>query len=368
MIDLMIIEDSPTCRKLLKILLQDCENIRVIGEFSNAEDAIKSFKKNKPDIITMDINLPGMNGLEATSLIMETSPIPIILLSNEFDSDNMFSTFDALKTGALTAMKKPPAPDSEDFASYARNLIFQIKALSDIRLVTRKKRKFPDYGKTDKWQDNRSMQTPILAMGASTGGPPVIQEIFQGLDSSFAFPILLVQHISSGFVGGMAEWLGNTSRIKVTLGIDGQMALPGNAYIAPDDFHLTVEANGMIRLKKEPVCKRPRPSVSVLFLSVAANYGPNAIGLILTGMGNDGAAEMKEMRKAGALTIAQNEESCGVFGMPKAAIDYGGVKMILSPTEIISNLNNLSRAFKKESPRTQDFLEICQQFLRMEHL
>lgn len=366
MIKVMIIEDSPTCRELLKMVLQTDDGIKVASEFSNAEDAIKAMKEQKPDIITMDINLPGISGLEATALIMETNPIPIILLSNEFEKETMFTTFDALKSGALTALKKPPAPDSETFPGYSKNLIFQVKALSDIRLVTRKKKKFEIDQKAERFPDKT--QTPIVAIGASTGGPPVIQEILQGLNRNFAFPILFVQHISSGFVGGMVEWLRNTTEINVELGRDGQMALSGNLYIAPDDFHMTVDANGLIHLSKDPVCQKPRPSVSTLFSSVASNFGSNAIGIVLTGMGKDGTEGLKEMRNNGALTIAQNEESCGVFGMPKAAIERGGVKMILSPSEIVTNLLEISAEFKGEFGRKTDFLEICQKLCRMESI
>ncbi len=366
MIKVMIIEDSPTCRKLMKMVLQTDDEIKVVSEFSNAEDAIKAIKEQKPDIITMDINLPGISGLEATAFIMETNPVPIILLSNEFEKETLLTTFDALKSGALTALKKPPAPDSETFESYSKNLIFQIKALSDIRLVTRKRKSSKTCLRAEKTPDKT--QTPIVAIGASTGGPPIIQEILQGLNRNFAFPILFVQHISSGFVSGMVEWLQNTTDMKVELGKNAQIALPGNVYIAPDEFHMTIDSRGLIRLNKEPVCQRPRPSVSTLFSSVASNFGSNAIGIILTGMGNDGTEGLKEMKNSGALTIAQNEESCGVFGMPKAAIERGGVKMILSPSEIVTNLLEISDEFKGEFGRKTGFLEICQKLCRMEIL
>jgi two-component system chemotaxis response regulator CheB len=347
MIRVIIIEDSLTCSRLLKMVLEKSPEILVVGQFSSSEEAIKNILKLKPDLITMDINLPGMSGLEATSFIMETNPIPIILLSNEFQANAQKSSngFKALDSGALIAMPKPPSPSSSEFESYSKKLIFQVKALSDVKLITRKKNREIFSYLADFPKNVNSNQIPIVAIGASTGGPMALLKILDGLPENFPFPILFVQHISVGFISGMTDWLQNSCKLKIVHGQEGLKALPGHVYAAPDHFHMKIDENAFIRLNDGPESDFQKPSISILFKSVAKSYGPKAIGILLSGMGQDGAYALKEMRKNGALTIAQDESSCGVFGMPRVAIENGAAQLILSPERILDVMKEAARSY-----------------------
>jgi len=342
----LIVEDSISISQIIQTILESDNEIQVVAIVASGEDAINYIKNNKVDVITMDFNLIGMDGITATREIMSTLPVPIIIMSSSFDPKNSKDVFLALEAGAIGVFDKPHSLGSEDFNKYASDLIRYVKLLSDVKVVTRRKPKHKNHlpginrilNTTLKLKENK---IKLIAIGSSTGGPQVLKKIFSKLDSDFPVPIVAVQHIAEHFTEPMVKWLNNECPIEIKLAADNEILLPGNVYFAPDSKHLTVNKNLVAILNDSLPVHSTKPSVSKLFESVANNVALNAVGILLTGMGRDGAGELKKMKDAGAITIAQDKESCAVFGMPHEAIKQNGATYIFSPTEIINFLQNI---------------------------
>ncbi|MGE5680230.1 MAG: chemotaxis-specific protein-glutamate methyltransferase CheB [Bacillota bacterium] len=346
-IKVLIVEDSAVMQEMLSAILSSDLSLEVIGAVSNGLEAIEFVRKNKPDVITMDVNMPVMNGLVATRQIMETTPIPIIIVSETVNPRDVNDTFKTLEAGAVSIIHKPAPYGTEKNKTYSKELCQKVKLMSEIKLVRRIPGNFNKANSNDPVLFNASMENlkheikkrlSVVAIGASTGGPVVLEKILSGLPKSFPLPVLVVQHITAGFTSGLVDWLNATSSIPVKIPSNGEEILGGMCYIAPDNYHLKLKSNGFVLLSEEPPVYNSKPSVSVLFKSVAEAYGAGAIGIILTGMGKDGADELRLMKDKGALTIAQNKETSIVFGMPGEAIKAGGAKFVLPPEDILSVL------------------------------
>jgi two-component system, chemotaxis family, protein-glutamate methylesterase/glutaminase len=339
MIKVLIAEDSPVAMELLNHILSSDPEIRVIGAVSSGKEAIEAVKHNKPDIVTMDVHMPGIDGLEATRIIMQTNPVPVIIVTGSADIRELEASFRAVEAGALAVLKKPQGIGHPDYETDAKEIVRMTKLMSEIKVVRRwarlADREMPQPGRTIEGISPHSAEISMVAIGASTGGPPVIQKILSGLPKDFPAPALIVQHMASGFTQGFAEWLGKTSMMPVHVALHGSIVRPGHVYIAPDGVHMKVEHNGRLICKDVEPENGLCPSVSYLFRSVAEVFGKNAAGVLLTGMGKDGATELRLMKDKGAVTIAQNEESCAVFGMPGEAIMLNAATYIL-PVEMIS--------------------------------
>ncbi|MEJ8554563.1 chemotaxis-specific protein-glutamate methyltransferase CheB [Tepidibacter sp. Z1-5] len=336
MIKVLVVEDSPTIQQLITYILNSDENIEVIGVVDNGEKAIKFINKNKPDIITMDISMPVMDGFEATKRIMETNPIPIIVISGLIDSHDIDRTFKAIEAGAVSVIEKPEGINHDDFYKISQNITDTVKLMSEVKVVKRK----ADY-KNIKLNlssgikpNNVFSDLKIAAIGVSTGGPPVLQTLFSKLPHNIKIPILVVQHISPGFLNGLIDWLSKFTEYPIHIAIQGQKALPGHIYFAPDGFHMGVRSNGQIFLNRGEKENGLRPSVSYLFRSVAKYYGEKSMAILLTGMGKDGAQELKLLKDKNAITVAQDEKTSVVYGMPGEAIKLNAAKYILSPEKI----------------------------------
>ncbi len=345
MIKVLIVDDSASVRLFLEQIFSADPEICVAGSVQNGEEAIEAVERLAPDIVTMDIYMPHMNGLVATRRIMEIRPIPIIILSGNLDPEEVRTSFQAMEAGALTALPKPPGIGHPDHETEVASLIRKVKLLSEVKVVKRWPRGAKvlspvPVGKTD--GKETLYQPRVVAMGASTGGPVVIQRILSELDEGFPLPILIVQHMAAGFVNGFTEWLALTSRLPVRVAAGGDHILPGHVYVAPDGCHMLVNADGSIKLDDAPAENGLRPSVSALFRSVADVYGKNSVGVLLTGMGSDGAEELLALRKKGALTIAQDETSSVIFGMPGEAVRIGAATHILPTDKIARMLGDLS--------------------------
>lgn len=333
MINVLIVEDSPVVKDFLVHVLSDSD-IKVIGTAGNGLEALEFVKKTKPDLITMDIYMPRMNGLEATRRIMETSPVPIVIVSGNWDPNEVQTTFDALDAGALAVVQRPRGLGHADYDSSVAELVRTVKLMSEVKVVRRWPRTRPKSRQKDTALLPASEEVKVVAIGASAGGPPALQKILNGLPGSFPVAVLIVQHMAAGFLPGMMEWLRETSGIPLGIAVDGERALPGHAYFAPDGFHMGIGKNGIINLSEEEYEHGARPSVSYLFRSVARNYGGKAIGVILTGMGRDGAAELKLLKENGCITIVQDKDSSAVYGMPAAARELDAAVYELSPAQI----------------------------------
>ncbi|MFH0966890.1 MAG: chemotaxis-specific protein-glutamate methyltransferase CheB [Methanobacteriota archaeon] len=338
MIQVLVVDDSIVSRELLAGILESEPDISVIGTASNGSEAVNLASLLSPDIITMDINMPGIDGFEATRQIMENSPIPIIIISGVDNLAEVAASFRVMEAGALTILPKPPSPTDPSFSSACSEIINSIRTYVEVRVIRRSKiRPLKKTGYESIIIP--SGQVPrLVVLGASTGGPPVIQTIIRKLLPSFPLPLVLVQHMSPGFIVGFAEWLTNSTGFVVKIPDPDELLLPGILYVAPDGMQTGISPDMHIMLSSAPPEHSLRPSVSYLFRSAAANFGSSAIGVLLTGMGNDGAYELLSMRKNGSVTIIQDKESSIIYGMPGEALKLGAASYILNPEEISHEL------------------------------
>lgn len=337
-IKVLIADDSQVTRLLLVHLLGSDPDIEVIGAVSDGQAALDFLKSNesRPNVVLMDLHMPRLDGFEATRLIMETQPLPIVICTATADPQEMAITFRSMEAGALACVKKPAAAGTADFEGRAQNLLQTIRLMSEVKVVRRWARPGPARAPASPIGGPKKSTPRLVGIGASTGGPPVLQTILSGLPKEFPAPLLIVQHIACGFLPGMVEWLNETTGMHVHIAAHGTVPLPGHAYIAPDDFHLGIGSGGTLALAREQPESGVRPAVSYLFRSLATTCGSHAIGVLLTGMGKDGAAELKQMRDRGAVTIAQDRQSSIVHGMPGEAIELGAATLIL-PADRIAN-------------------------------
>lgn len=343
MIKVLVVEDSPTVQELMKYILTSDDEIEVIGTASNGVEALKFLETVKPDVITMDINMPYMNGFKATERIMETNPVPVIMLTALFDTTDVEKTFEAIQAGAVTVIEKPVSIYHPNYKEVCNNIIKNVKLMSEIKVVRRKFRKDISYknAQCQSKSSNEFVNKKIVAIGVSTGGPPILNNIFSKLKKDINVPILVVQHMTPGFINGLVEWLRQETKIPIHIAEDGQTILAGHIYFAPDDYHMEIGYNGKIALNKNDKINGLRPTVSYLFSSIANIYGRNSIGVLLSGMGRDGVEELKVLRDKGAITIAQDKESSVVYGMPGEAVKINAATYILSPEKIADLLNEL---------------------------
>ena len=348
MIRVLVVDDSPVARELLVYLLNSDAQLQVIGVVADGEQAIEAAQRLRPDVITMDIHLPRMDGYAATRAIMESAPTRIVMVSASPAIQAVAASFRALEAGALAVLAKPPGPGHPEHAACTDELLRTIKVMAEVGVVKRWKKTGTAVGQAcPPVPPRRDLR--LLAIGASTGGPLVLQTILARLQQPFGAPVLIVQHISAGFVAGLVEWLGRSCDFDVRIAVHGELAQAGRVYLAPDGAHMTAHADGRIVLTGVPPEHGVRPAVSCLFRSVAAQYGSHAAGVLLTGMGRDGAQELKDMRDAGALTIAQDRDSSIVYGMPGEAVKLGAAQHVLAP-EAIATLLNMLKAGAPSSP------------------
>ena len=347
MINVLIVDDSAVVRQHLKDVLERDKDIRVMGTAKDGEEAVSFVQEKKPDVITMDINMPNMNGFETTRRIMETNPVPVVIVTASYDRSDVEKSFRSMEAGALAIIEKPFGEGHPHSKETQNDLVQTVKLMSEVKVVRRwkRERRLDDIDKTvpDKGLKRRDKKIKIVAIGASTGGPPIIQTILSGLKKGYPAPILVVQHISKGFLEGLVEWLRQSTGLPVHIARHGEEILPGHIYFARDDYHLGVDKDGRLRLSREEIENGLRPSVSYLFRSIMNSFDGEAVGILLTGMGKDGAMEMKMMKDNGAVTIAQDRESSVVYGMPGEAVRLDGATYVLSPEEIAPMLGALAK-------------------------
>lgn len=347
MIRVLLVDDSATTVAFISALLDDDEDIRVVGRAQDGEQAVRMMTMLQPDIVMMDINMPKMNGYEATMKILEIHPVPIIICSNIWQPGEVVRSFEAIEAGAVTAIPKPPGPGHPNFKRLASQFVQTVKSMAEVRVVCRKPwlqmKKNSRQAPISVMEMEMEIVPQLLAIGASTGGPPAIKEILERLNKKFPLPIVIVQHISAGFVEGMASWLRGSISLSVKIADHGERLQPGHVYLAPSAVQMGV-ARGRIIIDKTAFPENGlRPAISFLFRSIAEEYGIYGIGVLLTGMGKDGAAELKALRKKGALTIAQDKASAVVNGMPGEAVKLQAASYVLPPIEISRLLNKVTQ-------------------------
>jgi two-component system, chemotaxis family, protein-glutamate methylesterase/glutaminase len=343
---ILVVEDSPSARELLIYVLSSDPGITVVGFSQSGEEAIEAVRELRPDVITMDIHLPKMNGFDATRKIMETCPTPVVMVTGSVNTTDGATAARASQAGALAVLPKPSG-EYPDHEGRATKLIETVKLMAEVKVLTRwatpprSQLIRKDVPVAAKGTGRRPANFQVVAVGASTGGPLVLQSIFSRFPEDFPVPVLVVQHMADGFMHWFVDCLANGCAVRVQTAAHGDLVLPGHVYFAPDGTHLTVGPGGRLWLTKGDPEYGNRPAVSHLFRSVISAYGKNAIGVLLSGTGKDGAQELKLMRDAGAITLVQSKESCVVHGMPGEALRLNGASYELSPEQIAETVISL---------------------------
>jgi two-component system chemotaxis response regulator CheB len=344
-IRVVVVDDSPTVRDTLVAILASALGLQVVGAGANGQEALRLVNRLKPDVVTMDVRMPKMDGLEATRRIMRDMPTRIVIVADSMNHANVDATFEALQAGALTVIGKPElhAPETCD------KVVQTVRLMAEVPVIHHWGRKSEVGGRTPTGREagnrksaigNQQSDIRIIGMAASTGGPAALATVLGALPHDFPLPILIVQHMTNGFTSGLAEWLNTQTPLAVSLAWHGQTPRPGTVLIAPDDCHLQVNLRGSVELVKEPPYKGLRPSANYLFGSLARAFGSKAMGIILTGMGDDGVEGLEALHLTGGLTVSQDEQSCVVYGMPRQAVACDAIDRILPLDQIALTLAN----------------------------
>lgn len=339
-IRVLVVEDSPVVQHLLDHVINRDPRLQVVGIAADAAQAVEMIRTRQPDVVTMDIRLPRMDGFEATRWIMREHPLPIVVVASNVDDKSLNISMNALRAGALSVVPKPAGLGRADYEAMAEHLCTQLVIMSEIKVVRQHGGHRPAAPLLP-----LPAQEPVevVALVASTGGPGAIARILAGLPDGFAAPVVVVQHMGAPFMGGFAHWLDSMSALPVALAVDGQRAKPGQVYVAPGDIHLGV-VDGMLRLSASAPVQGQRPSGDVLFTSLAEVKGRRSVGVLLTGMGEDGARGLAALRGAGGYTIAEDRSTAVIWGMPGAAVAMGAAIEVLPVDMIAQRLQQLVRA------------------------
>lgn len=342
-IRVLVVDDSALMRRRISDILNQDPQIQVIGAAVNGEDALKKLVDLKPDVVTLDIEMPKMDGLVCLGYIMSELPTPVVMLSAHTQYGGQ-ATIRALEYGAVDFVGKPSGVVSLDISKVAFEMVAKVKiaARIDVRKI---KFKLPVGAKPKGGLPAGSMEK-LITIGASTGGPKALGEILPKIPVDIPAGILVVQHMPEGFTKSMAEHLNWESQIHVKEAQEGDKIQAGNAYIAPGDFHLVVareEKGDIIRLKKDPSELGTRPTINVTMRSVAPIYGKRNIGVVLTGMGTDGTEGLRMIRNFGGTTLAEHESTCIVYGMPRSAIEEGVVDKVVPLPLMVGEIIRLAK-------------------------
>jgi two-component system chemotaxis response regulator CheB len=340
----MIVEDSTVVRRLLAHIVSTDPRLVLAAAVASAEEALRELPRVKPDVISMDIRLPGMDGLEATRRIMAEQPTPIVVIADSVRDSTFGISMNALRAGALSVVEKPVGIETGGHEQVADTIRTQLYIMSQVPVIRQRGNlAFRPRPPQAELAQRPPQQPSVLAIAASTGGPPALAQVLGALPADYPMPVLLVQHMGAAFMEGFAQWLDGLVPMKVALAQEGEAPRPGRVYVAPGDRHLLLSPQGVLRLSHEKPLASQRPSATLLFRSVAEAGGDRALGVLLTGMGEDGAIGLAEMRRAGGYTITEHESTAVVYGMPAAAVRLGGSSLSLPLPAIGPRLAQLAR-------------------------
>ena len=337
-IRVLVVEDSVTVRARLREVLTSDAEIEMVGEAEDGKQAIELCRLLRPDIVTLDMMIPLMSGLAVTEYVMAHFPTPILIVSASTNRGELFRTYEALAAGAVDVLEKPTGMESD--GEWERRFLSMVKLVSRIKVITHPRLRIGTLSRAANGAFREvSSALPakygVVAIGASTGGPAAVVEVLRSLPTHYRIPVILVLHIGEPFAAAFADWLDGQTEQRVSYARHGEPleALQGRVVLAPPDSHLVVR-NNVLNLTGDPERHSCRPSVDVLFESIARNSGASAAACLLTGMGRDGAIGLRDIRSAGGLTIAQDEATSVVYGMPREAALLGAAQRILPLGEI----------------------------------
>lgn len=332
-IKVLVVDDSSLVRKIVTDILSQDPGIKVVGTANNGKTAIQMNQELDPDVITMDIEMPVLDGLAALGHIMSTKPKPVVMLS-VLTLHGAEATFRALELGAVDFIPKPSSMLSASVDEIGSQLIKKVKTAAATRIV---KKAAADVSVKIQKIESRTVSDKVVAIGTSTGGPSALITLFKSIPENFPSPVLVVQHMPEGFTTAFSKRLDESSTLKVKEAEDGDDVLPGHGYIAPGHSHMAIAKKGSgykIRVFQADKVSGHMPSIDVLFNSMAEHVGINSVGVIMTGMGRDGAEGLKKIRQTGGYTMAQDEETSVVFGMNRVAVELGAVNEVVPLVEI----------------------------------
>lgn len=344
MIRVLLVDDSPLVLHILQRLLSRSPDIQVAGTAANGREALDLLPALDPDVICTDLHMPVMDGLALTRAVMSDHPRPILVVSVSVEPGSP-NVFRLLEAGAVDVYPKPRAILEADQDKLALELASKIRIVAGVH-VFRRQAIAPSPAVSLAPPLPRAPAARIMVIGASTGGPQALREILSHLPAGFPLPVICVQHIGGAFLAEMIAWLAEASALPVGMAAHGDSPEAGKVYFAPDDAHLEFDGSGRFLYTVSPPHDGHRPSVTVAMRSAARCFGAGTVGVLLTGMGSDGAAGMAEIFAAGGITIAQNEESCVVYGMPKQAVELGAARHVLPLEQIAPAL--IALANRKE--------------------
>ncbi|HEY9688682.1 MAG TPA: chemotaxis-specific protein-glutamate methyltransferase CheB [Coleofasciculaceae cyanobacterium] len=345
-IRVLLVEDSEIATRLLQRAIESTGMLKVVGTAKTGVEGLELLETTQPDVICTDLHMPRMNGLEFTRQVMVRSPRPILVISNSVREEDRRTVFELLEAGAVDVFPKPVMSSPEHYAQVATQLVAKIKVLAGVKVFKLRRSRLEAL--TAAGSSPITVPTPIVpvrptaqaigAIGASTGGPQALRDILSQLPAHFPLPLVCVQHISLGFLRGLMDWLGMSCALPIQIAQAGQLPRPGVIYFPPESRQLEFDAQGRFVTFRTDAVEGHCPSVTVTFRSIAKVFGSRSISILLTGMGVDGALGLREVIQAGGWTIAQDEASSVVFGMPRAAIELGAAKQVLPLSAIAATL------------------------------
>lgn len=347
----MLVEDSLVVRELLRHIVSRDPRLEIVAAVASGEEALDKLRTARPDVISMDIRLPGIDGLETTRRIMAEHPTPIVVVADSVEDSSLRISMNALRAGALSVVEKPVATTHAGYEAVAGEICTQLRIMAQVPVIRRRpigaewagrNGAVPAGAPLSASADLAGLAPSLLGIAASTGGPPALARVIGALPRDFPLPVLVVQHMGPAFMEGFASWLDSVVALPVSLARDGERAEPGQVYVAPGDRHLEIGTSRILRVIDAAPVSGQRPAATVLFRSMARQSGASGIGILLTGMGEDGAVGLADMHRAGAQTVAEHESSAVVYGMPAAAVRLGAARAVLPLDRIADHVLRLA--------------------------
>jgi two-component system chemotaxis response regulator CheB len=336
---ILVVDDSAFMRKFIGDIIQSDSEMELVGTARNGEDALRKIAIYKPDVITLDVEMPGLNGLDTLKRIMEQTPLPVIMVSSLTQRDSKI-TIEALAAGAIDFITKPSLVKGENAEEIRRLLPLKIKAAAGARLGAYKNPVCFEE-KLKKTGPSGRLARKIVAIGASTGGPRALEEVLKGFPADLPAAVLITQHMPAGFTDSLSKRLDRISPLRVEEAANGESILESKAYVAPGGFHLLVTSNGTTLLSNSAPVNYVRPSADLMMETAAEVFGPSVVGVVLTGMGRDGAEGMARIKEKGGKTVVQDPNTAVIPGMPQAVIKRGSADMIVSLERVAAVVTGL---------------------------